>query len=71
MFSLGSPVEIKNPVPASQIRFSTQFRAIERFCVTGSNGRNDRGTLGKNLENFYWAFLESVDIVIFGPAQNH
>jgi len=41
-FSLGLPVEIKNPVPASQVQFP-QFRVTERFCVEGSNKRSDRG----------------------------
>jgi len=38
MFSIDSPVEIKNPVPASQARFP-QFRVIESFCIKGSNKR--------------------------------
>jgi len=41
---VGSPVHIKNPVPASQSRFP-QFRVTEGFCVEGSNKRNDRGAL--------------------------
>jgi len=41
-FSFGLPAKIDNPVPASQVRFQ-QFRAIERFCVEGSNKRSDRG----------------------------
>jgi len=44
MFSVGSPVEINNPVPASQARFP-QFRVIERFCVESSNKRSGRGAL--------------------------
>jgi len=38
------PAKIDNPVPVSQVRFQ-QFRAIERFCVEGSNKRGDRGAL--------------------------
>ena len=40
--SVGVPVAVNNPVPASQAGFQ-QFRAIERFCVEGSNKRSDRG----------------------------
>ena len=43
-FSVGSPVEVKNRVPASQAQFQ-QFCVIERFCVEGSNKRSDRGAL--------------------------
>jgi len=43
-FSVGLPVEINIPVPASQVRFQ-QFRVIERFCVEGSNIPSDRGAL--------------------------
>jgi len=43
-FSVAVPAKINNPVPASQVRF-LQFRAIERFCVEGSNERSDRGAL--------------------------
>jgi len=43
-FPVGLPAKIDNPVHASQARFQ-QFRAIERFCVKGSNKRIDRGTL--------------------------
>jgi len=39
---VGLPAKIDNPVIASQARFQ-QFRAIERFCVEGSNKRSDRG----------------------------
>jgi len=39
--SVGLPVEISNPVPASHVPFQ-QFRVNERFCVEGSNKRNDR-----------------------------
>jgi len=42
--SVDLPVAVDNPVPASQVGFQ-QFRAIERFCVEGSNKRSDRGTL--------------------------
>jgi len=37
--SVGSPVAVNKAVSASQIGFQ-QFRAIERFCVEGSNKRN-------------------------------
>ena len=40
----GVPVAVNNPVPASQAGFQ-QFRAIERFCVEGSNKRSDRAAL--------------------------
>jgi len=43
-FPVSLPAKIANPVPASQVRFQ-QFRAIERFCVEGSNKRSDRGAL--------------------------
>jgi len=42
--SVGLPVAVNNPVPARQAGFQ-QFRAIERFCVEGSNKYSDRGTL--------------------------
>jgi len=40
----GSPVEINNRVPASQVRFP-QFHVIEHFCVESKNKRSDRGAL--------------------------
>jgi len=43
-FSVDLPVEIDNPVPASQVPFQ-QFRVIERFCVEVSNKRSDRAAL--------------------------
>jgi len=43
-FPVGLPAKIASPVPTSQVRFQ-QFRAIERFCVEGSNKRSDRGAL--------------------------
>jgi len=49
--SVGLPVAINNPVPASQVRFQ-QFRAIQRFCVEGSNKRSDRGHSSNDLEFF-------------------
>ena len=42
--SVGFPVAINNPVPASQVGFQ-ECRAIERFCVEGSNKCSDRGAL--------------------------
>ena len=41
-----------NPVPASQEVGFQQFRAIERFCVEGSNKRSDRGHSSNDLEFF-------------------
>jgi len=49
--SVGLPVAINNPVPASQVGFQ-QFCAIERFCVEGSNKRSDRGHSSNDLEFF-------------------
>jgi len=40
--SVGLPVVVNNPVPASQVGFR-KFRAIQRFCVEGSNKHSDRG----------------------------
>jgi len=39
--SVGLPVAVNNPLLTSQVGFQ-QFRAIERFCVEGSNKRSDR-----------------------------
>jgi len=63
--SVGLPVAVNNPVPASQVRFQ-QFRAIERFCVEGSNKRSDRGHSSNDLRIFYWLYFQSV---IFGFSQ--
>jgi len=41
-FLVGSHKEIKNLLPAIQAQFP-HIRAIERFCVAGSNKINDRG----------------------------
>ena len=41
-------VAVNNPVPSSQVGFE-QFRAIERFCVEGSNKRSDRGHFSNAL----------------------
>jgi len=49
--SVGLPVAINNPVSASQVGYQ-QFRAIERFCVEGSNKRSDRGHSSNDLEFF-------------------
>jgi len=43
-FSVDLPPKINNPVPAIQVRFQ-QFCVTERFCVEGSNKRNDCGAL--------------------------
>jgi len=40
--SVGLPVAVNNPVPASQVGFQ-QFRVIERFGVKASNKRSERG----------------------------
>jgi len=42
--SVGLPVAVNNPVPASQAGFQ-QFRAIQHFCVEGSNKRSDAWAL--------------------------
>jgi len=47
--SAGLLVAVNNPVPASQVGFQ-QFRAIERFCIEGSNKRSDRGHSNYDLE---------------------
>jgi len=47
--SVGLPVAVNNPVPASQVGFQ-QFRAIQRFCVEGSNKRSDRGHSSNDSE---------------------
>ena len=49
--SAGLPVAVNNPVPASQVGFQ-RIRAIERFCVEGSNKHNDRGHSSHDLEFF-------------------
>ena len=49
--SVGLPVAVNNPVPASQVQFH-QFRVIERFCVEGSNKRSERGHFSNDWELF-------------------
>jgi len=49
--SVGLPVAINNPVPASQVGFQ-QFRAIQHFCVEGSNKRSDREHFSNDIEFF-------------------
>jgi len=49
--SVGFPVAVNNPVPASQVGFQ-QFRAIQQFCVEGSNKRSDRGHSSNDSEFF-------------------
>ena len=49
--SVGLPEAVNKPVPPSQVGFQ-QFRAIERFCVEGSNKRSDRGHSSNDLELF-------------------
>jgi len=51
VISVGLPVAVNNPVPASQVGFQ-QFRAIQHFCVEGSNKRSDRGHSSNDLEFF-------------------
>jgi len=43
-FPVCLPAKIDNLVPTSQERFQ-KFRVIKRFCVEGSNKRNDCGAL--------------------------
>jgi len=40
---------INNPVPTSEVGFQ-QFRAIQHFCVEGSNKRSDRGYYRNDTE---------------------
>jgi len=49
--AVGLPVAINNPVPASQVGFQ-QFRAIQHFCVEGSNKRSDRGHSSNDIKFF-------------------
>jgi len=49
--SVGLPVAVNNPVPASQLGFQ-QFRAISRLCVEGSNKRSDPGHSSIDFEFF-------------------
>ena len=49
--SVGLPVAVNHPVPASQVGFQ-QFRAIQRSCVEGSNKHSDRGRSSNDLELF-------------------
>jgi len=49
--SVGLPVAVNNPVPASQVGFQ-QFSAIQRICVEGSNKRSDGGHYSYDLELF-------------------
>jgi len=56
---VGLPVAVNNPVPASQVGFQ-QFRAIQRFCVEGSNKRSDRGHYSYDSEFFYWQYFQNV-----------
>jgi len=51
VIAVGLPVVVNNPVPASQVGFQ-QLRAIERFCVEGSNKRSDCGHSSNDLEFF-------------------
>jgi len=49
--SVGLPAAVNISVPGSQVGFK-QFRAIERFCVEGSNKRSDHGHPTNDLEFF-------------------
>jgi len=49
--SVGLPAAVNNPVPTSQVGFQ-QFRAIQHFCVEGSNKRSDCGNFSNDLEFF-------------------
>ena len=70
--SVGLPVAINNPVPASQVQFQ-QFRVIDRFCVEGSNKRSERGHFSNDWELFndrtfkasFSEFRELIDASIF------
>jgi len=47
--SVGLPVTVNTRVPASRVGFQ-QFRAIQHFCVEGSNKHSDRGHSSNELE---------------------
>jgi len=64
-FSIGSLVEIENPVSASQAWFQ-QTHIIERFA---SQAATNAVIVRKVLKIFYWSHLKTVHIVIFGIAQ--
>jgi len=49
--SVGLPVAVNNPVPASPVGFQ-QFGEIQHFCVEGSNQHSDRGHFSNDLEFF-------------------
>ena len=49
--SVDLPVAVNNPVRASQVGFQ-KFRAIQRFCVEGSNKHSDHGHFSNDLELF-------------------
>jgi len=49
--SAGLLVAVNNPLLASQVGFQ-QFRAIERFCVEGSNKHSYRGHSSNDLDLF-------------------
>jgi len=49
--SVGLPVAVNNPVPASLVGFQ-QFRAIQHFSVEGSSKHSDCGHSGNDLEYF-------------------
>jgi len=75
--SVGLPVAVYNPVFASQVEFE-QFRAIERFCVEGSNKRSDRGQSSNDLYFFtnrtfkasFSDFLKLINVFHFFPRNN-
>ena len=51
VISVGLPVAVNNPVPASQVGFQ-QFRVTERFYVEGINKRSDHGHSSNDLKLF-------------------
>jgi len=77
--SVGLPVVVNNPVPASQVGFE-QFGANERFCdcVEGSNTRSDRGHSSNDLEFFtdhtfrvsFSDFRKLINVFLFFPSNN-
>jgi len=77
VISVGLPVAVNNPVPASQVGFQ-QFRAIERFCVEGSNKGSNRGHSSYDLEFFndrifrasYSKFCKFINAFHFFPRNN-
>jgi len=68
-FSVGSPLEIDNPVPAGQAQFP-QFRVVELFAskvetsaaIVGHSSSDLQFFIGRNLERQYRHFrLSQID----------